>query len=66
VKEKVFNFQVGGEGSSANMAREVEEERKPNQKLVLRTSQIIRTIRVVIPRRGTVLIGSTILMVPWI
>jgi hypothetical protein len=36
VNEKVFNFQVGGDGSSANMARGVEEKKKANQTLVLR------------------------------
>jgi len=55
---------VGGEVSSANIAREVEEEKGANQKLVLKARQIIRAIRVVIPKRISRLIKSTILMVP--
>jgi hypothetical protein len=42
---------VGGEGSSANMVREVEENRETNQMLVLRASQIILTIPVKIVKR---------------
>jgi hypothetical protein len=55
---------MGGEGSSANIARGVEEEKKANQTRVLRAKQIIRTIRVVISRRMAMLIKSAILMGP--
>jgi len=55
---------MGGEGSSANMARGVEGKKGAGLKLVLIARQIIRTIRVAIPRRISRLIKSTILMGP--
>lgn len=45
-----FKFQVGGDGSSANMKEEGKQEKETNQKLTLKVNLIMLTILVVIKK----------------
>jgi len=55
-------FQVGGEDSSANTAREAETKKRTIQILVLRPRQIMITTPVMILRKNSRVIKNTIWM----